>query len=929
MEFPHINDTKFPHIDNVDVYKYKNDFNYLRWQGKAIYKLINVRWNSDYTDVPYFASEDERDEWFDDIEGKVGTLESVFNNTPERSLKIPVPYNVAYDYNYLVIEMPLQTSEQQPINYEDKNARTSRWYFFIEDMEQTAPNTTELFISVDYWTTFIHQVEIPYLMLERGHAPMTKTTVEQFLANPINNNEYLLADDFNYGNDTVIQTSNYYVIGSGVKYVLFAAPYSVADFANFGAASYSGQSTPPTYANIDNRWGYQLQVNDYQWKYGNADYSNANLPIHNQVQDGILDGCAIYAIEGQYAQAFFNYCIENCVNFIHGIKCMFILDGDLFNRGTAFTFKQYTIYPVTRNHIETPISLNKNQFGFDSKYANITKLYTSPYSVLEVTDDEGNVFSAKVENCGSIDLHIEVSLLYPYLNYNVFFSGINGDSSMSYEWMNVDNSISNMEMWASDFSKFMMNWGVPTYSLFISSENEYAANNFFGNAAKRAGAIKDYQNAVRYANTTFENTADSFDTSTDNVAATGATNTANTNRTTSTMVTNVAADMSTMVTNVAADMQTMIDNNATACDTATANMTQVHNVRQGNIVDYNNTKIDDDAAVANSITYQTTQAQNEFATATYGNTQTANVISGAIGSFGSMVSGGLHNGGVGAISGGVSGVFSQAQALPQIQAAGANLLCSISTSQTVADLGVNATNAYAAIAKRTNSNVLQEQQIEGSALTQNNNDSATTQTGRTAATNNADAGRTAATNNADAGRTKATDDANAAATQATNNANAVRTQNTETNNADWNRDATVEAEKANLVQKQLEVENTYKNARLQRPTQQGEYAGDFTGDVYKRRGVRFNIRTQSKSAIAQTGDAMLRFGYAIHRIWDMSNGFHYGRHFTFWKAEDVWINDGAGVANDATNTIHDILMKGVTVWRNPNEIGSVSIYDNI
>ena len=131
-----------------------------------------------------------------------------------------------------------------------------------------------------------------------------------------------------------------------------------------------------------------------------------------------------------------------------------------------------------------------------------------------------------------------------------------------------------------------------------------------------------------------------------------------------------------------------------------------------------------------------------------------------------------------------------------------------------------------------------------------------------------------------------------------------------------------------MVQKQLEAENAYKNARLQVPYEQGSYSGDFMPDAYQRRGIRLNVRTQSKSAIAQAGDAMLRFGYALHRVWDMSNGFHYCKNFTFWKAEDIWINDGTGVANVATNFIANILLSGVTVWRDASKIGTVGIYDN-
>ena len=148
-------------------------------------------------------------------------------------------------------------------------------------------------------------------------------------------------------------------------------------------------------------------------------------------------------------------------------------------------------------------------------------------------------------------------------------------------------------------------------------------------------------------------------------------------------------------------------------------------------------------------------------------------------------------------------------------------------------------------------------------------------------------------------------------------------------NADWTRDATIEASKSNLVQAQREAEAQYRNHRLGTPVLETGYSGDAYPDVFERRGIRMNIRTQTKAAIAQVGDAFLRYGYALHRAWDMSDGFHYGKHFTFWKAEDIWINEGNGLSGNAVNIIGEILLKGVTVWKNPEEIGKVSIYDNI
>ncbi|MBR2803906.1 MAG: hypothetical protein IKE20_02005, partial [Eggerthellaceae bacterium] len=298
---------------------------------------------------------------------------------------------------------------------------------------------------------------------------------------------------------------------------------------------------------------------------------------------------------------------------------------------------------------------------------------------------------------------------------------------------------------------------------------------------------------------------------------------------------------------------------------------------------------------------------NALASITYGNNTVAAMWGGGIGAVSSTVNGAAAGGPIGAIAGGISGVCSIAQNFNACQCAGANMLAGVSTDQSLAILTVAATNAYASNAVNVNSGIADTVTAANEYQVDANNDSAITQTGRTAATNNADASRT-----------KTAQDSNASATQ-----------NTETNNADWTRDATVVAEKANLVQKQLEAENTYKNARLQKPVTYSKYEGDFMPDAYKRRGVRFNVRTQTKSAIAQTGDAFLRYGYALHRVWDMSNGLHYGKHFTFWKAEDIWINEGEGLSGNAVNEIGEILLKGVTVWRDPNEIGRVSIYDNI
>lgn len=928
MDFPHLKDTQFPLIDNVNVYKYQNNFDYARWNGKVSFKLLNVLWNSNYADVPFFDSNVKRDEWFDGQEGYVGILESLFNSTPDNTIRIPIPYNDAYKYNYIVVDLPMQTNELNPLNYEDESIRVKRWFYFIEDMMQLSPSTTEMIISVDYWTTFIHSVEIPYLMLERGHAPMKRTTVNDYLSNPLANNEYLLADDFNYGTDTVIADSVYKPIGNGTKYVLFCAPFEPTDLALFGGSAYSGNSTAPTYSNTGSRDGYQLNVNNYAWKYGGMDYSTAGNPVKNQFQTGILNGCECYAIEGQYAKSFFNYLATHCVQMIHDIQAMFILDEALFTHNVSYNFHGYTIYVVNRKITTEAIQLTKAQFGFDSKYAEIAKLYTSPYSSLEITDDEGNTFAAKIENCGNIQMQTEVSTVYPFLNYNVLFTGINGTGSSTYTWKVVQGDPITKNMWESDFSKYMMNWSIPTYSIYVNAEQELAILDNINMQAERARAIMDYQNAVRLINTNKENTIDEqnviYNNTIDMSNATSLNNyaTAGTNKTNSL---NIEAGL--------------IDNMTDTNDTNTL-ITETYLNGNGRLLPpglsgddgfltasawANWEKLADDADTDWMYLRDSFDANASY----FASASIINGVAGIVGSganTASSIGGTSTAGGAGAaivpLAGGVANAIATTVSIP----------LTISKDQTLTDLQQTVINDKTAHAGTNMSKALAAQTSYNKNVKDANNDLREVITKRfsdaTTGINIDNINRTydTAIDNSDRMYdTTLSSDVPIGVV----NSNSYYLTNVEQANAGYTHEELIINEKARLVQKQLEVESRYKTAALKEPATFGKYGGDFAPDALQRRGVRVNIRTQNKAAIAQAGDAFLRFGYALHRVWDMSQGFNYCNYFTFWKAEDVWINDGSGVANAATDAIGKILLKGVTVWKDPTKIGTVGIYSNL
>lgn len=120
MDFPHLNDTKFPNVGNVDVYAYQNEFDYPRWKPNTKAYLVNVRWNGDYSDCVKFDSDEARDDWFDALVANTiednpdcaVTLDKLGTNFIQNFIKVPLPYDRAAQFNYLVVDVPVMTSDE-------------------------------------------------------------------------------------------------------------------------------------------------------------------------------------------------------------------------------------------------------------------------------------------------------------------------------------------------------------------------------------------------------------------------------------------------------------------------------------------------------------------------------------------------------------------------------------------------------------------------------------------------------------------------------------------------------------------------------------------------------------------------------------------------------------------------------------------------
>lgn len=915
--FPHLDDTQFPDLANVDVYRYRNTFDYNRWEADTKIRLVNVLFNSDYQDVVKFDTDAERDEYFDSLEGYAQTLTTAFQVAPNDTVKLPIPYGVMVRYNYMYIDLPMYTSEAQPIDYEDKR-RIKRYYYFIENVRQLAPSTCEATIALDQWTTYINEVDITFMMLERGHAPMKSISVEDYLSNPIANSRYLLAADYNYSSESVVSDSRFVPFGNGKKYVLIASTASAGLLANFGEATNAQPTSAATYSDASGRDGYQMNVNGYVFGQGGLDFSNCALqtdPYASQ-NDIVPNNVIVYAIEAEKVNDLFTALATRVPHFMRTVQGLFMLSDDLFELNKPYKLAGFTVYSVRPiNGTREYVNIDKKMFGYPKEYADIAKLYTFPYSYVEVTDNNGNAFDMRIEQSGNLALHQNVSLAFPYLKVQAFLTGVNGESYDTYTWTNLAGSTVSRQIWGDDFSRFLVDWDIPVYACYTRGWDDYRLANWAQNQLTRENAITAYQNAAQSANTGYANAVDSAETGYANAVRSANTGKQNADAGADTGKANADASANTSVTNTQNSSNTSITNTglATAASIATV------------------ARANESSTTITNIGNSTSQAAQAYDAGLQRGVQEADAkavaattLTNAIGGLaGSIASGAMSGGVAGAVAGGVGGVISGVTS-------GVNAAVMLNAASTKVELAITNSQEKTTSQNNSNTGITNSSNNAQTDNAETVTEATTAQTANNAATANTNAANSANTAKANATRTQTTTKANAARTQSTAITNADETRDTAESNADYSRDASVGNAQQGMTVAQRTATRTYQTHQNDAPIQRGTYSGDATLDLFERRGVQFKVRTQRECDIAQAGDMMLRFGYALNQNWDVArSGLKVMKHFTYWKAQDVWVNAGSGVTNTAQYAIQSILERGVTVWNDPDEIGKVGIYGNL
>ncbi|UVF60417.1 tail knob protein [Microbacterium phage PineapplePizza] len=103
----------------------------------------------------------------------------------------------------------------------------------------------------------------------------------------------------------------------------------------------------------------------------------------------------------------------------------------------------------------------------------------------------------------------------------------------------------------------------------------------------------------------------------------------------------------------------------------------------------------------------------------------------------------------------------------------------------------------------------------------------------------------------------------------------------------------------------------------------GQVGGDLFNLANVSLGIHLRFKMIDPGAIRRIGEHWIRFGYKIHHRMNLDR-LQVMSHFTYWKVSEVYLK-GTNIPEGFKNVLIGMLGKGVTVWRNPDDIGNIDM----
>ena len=427
-----------------------------------VHLLKDVPFNLTYNNVRDFNTLAEQTSYFID-KTKYTFDKLTYQRVSAESIKLDIAYDNMLDVNYMMFK---------------NDSVPGKWFYaFITDYEFISQNVTKITYQLDVFQTYLFDFSFQTTYVEREH---TKRFDEEGL--PIVNT---LEEGLNYGSDYKVVNAYHVEQANNIVWAIIVSKVALESIPNFqyGGSVLSGVSTPLYF------YGVPLNLNGTQPTVNGESVNSIAALFSLFTTNSDFVGCIV----SMYYTAYIPFPVTYSNNNLEVTAGINIVNIASFKACKFNTSGWGTINNKVLNNVYN-----------DFPQYEESKLYMYPYSIIEITNQKGEVFTLKMENLDvpsglgnkrSLTLKILSSIgvspktaiipMYYLNNTNIY-----NYTDLSYGI--IDNDVSDIPI-VDDYTASYIQANRNT----ISTTNKYALDN-----AKRGVSQNNANNRLQNAITT-------------------------------------------------------------------------------------------------------------------------------------------------------------------------------------------------------------------------------------------------------------------------------------------------------------------------------------------------------------------------------------------------------------------------------------------
>lgn len=461
------------------VSTFGTEFSYASWDNVfSELTLCNVPWDNAYRDVVWYDSYNSLNTY---LESKPHVKNVDFSYLkPSEPVVIDMPINLASQYNYVHVK------NKTPGTIGD----TPRdLYYFVIGINWKAPHATELVLQLDAWQTWIRHMQIGRCFLKQGHYGFALNAWNT----PAARRKYLtVAEGLDTGGEYMVRKTRRHGLATSTGKAGLGGSPNIMVVSNVELDVDHGTVQAPTFTSARGGSMEGLPTASSIYIFGTAvifQQAMGNLADKPWVTQGIVSITAAPNVDEMESES----------TTVGGVQCRKILNSGTIKHAVV----DMNALRLTANNVS---SLH------GSRYAELQKFRMYPYSIIELTTNEGQPLILKPELWGNDDWKIVIlfHLLPPNQRVAIIPYRYNSNSDDE-DFMLDDVLLSDNSEWL-DMATFISSF--PQFTILNNGAIAYMANNANSLAYQQQAMDWSQSKAMASNQLGYDQASNSIDTST-------------------------------------------------------------------------------------------------------------------------------------------------------------------------------------------------------------------------------------------------------------------------------------------------------------------------------------------------------------------------------------------------------------------------------